>query len=201
MPAARASAFLKFRHIILLASAFSVSQLPAPASAAGLVSANLLEGYERPLSVVVDMMDDSSESQSIARNIKQALIKQGIAVVDDGEMVLEVNINASANTTGIDRSLHAEAENRDVARQNDPLTTLSPNRELSPNMPDSKKRRPGQNGASIDMDMTLYKRGKPPIWSANGTASRDFRNLAEQGSAMAVKALTLLGKSGTLNLD
>lgn len=205
MLAPLASAFQTFRRPALLAASLGIflglaAVTPPALAAGGTVTANLLDGYQKPLTIVVDLMDDSADSQTIAANIRHGLGILGIPAVEDGEVVLEVNVSASADVAGQGRSSRAEAESRAAVTQSDSLTTMAPTRELSPN-PAMKNRRAGQGSANLDVTMTLYKRGHPPMWRASGSAPRDFRSVADQASDLAGRALSLLGRTGTISLD
>lgn len=191
-----------FRHWALAAAFLGLAALPSHGFAAGgTVTANVLEDYQKPLAIVVDPMDDSEDSQAIAASIKRSLGNMGIPAVEDGEVVLEVDVNASADSAGQGRSTRAEAESRRAVTEADQLSTMAPTHELSPNTPDTQSRHPRQGSANIDITLTLHKRGKPPMWRATGSAPRDFRSVADQASDLAAKALTLLGKTETMQVE
>jgi len=162
------------------------------------VYARLLDTFEQPTEIMLDPVEDNTETEAVVRALKKALERRGIRISDEAQHVLEITVDpAYATGVGLPWEQRRRPDERPAASAEHygPLRQLYPTDELTPK-PDRERNRVGPiHVPRLAVTLNFYQRAQAPIWIATAIDRRDRRALEVQSVDLGLDAFAYFGRS------
>jgi len=186
-------------RLIIGSLAICFSVLSIDALAEEKLQARILEPFETPSVLSLDPLDDNDGTIAAVQVIESALAKRNIAIEDDADYVLEIEVDPAAYPT-LSQSWREEAEDRiylDRQRDN-AVNDLAPSDELAPESMERPRQGRYASVPELTLTILLYKRGEPPVWMAQAHTQRNNQPVTTQIRSLAALAMMRFAESATI---